>query len=368
LTTTTLRVLVVDDSIVHRKLVGEALASFSGVEVVGTATNGKVALARIAEWKPDAVTLDVEMPEMDGIEVLERIREQYVDVEVVMVSSHTLHGSALTIRALELGAFDFVPKPDQGNVVDNRRALQDAFGPILGALAHRRTIKSILRTGSSDSHSHAALRGPADRSATKTAPRCDALPAELILIGVSTGGPNALSRVLPRLPADLGVPVLVVQHMPPIFTRSLAVSLDARCPLTVKEAEDGEPLLAGTVYLAPGGLHMKLGGASARRTIQVTNDPPENNCRPSADVLFRSAAHTVGAKACAVIMTGMGADGALGLRLLKRAGGRVIAQDAASCVVFGMPKAAIDAGVVDVVVPLDAIAEEIGRAVRGQYT
>jgi two-component system chemotaxis response regulator CheB len=192
--------------------------------------------------------------------------------------------------------------------------------------------------------------------------------AGLVLIGVSTGGPNALSQMMPRLPANLGVPVFIVQHMPPLFTRSLAESLNERCALQVKEAEDGEIARPNTVYIAPGGKQMKVAPAAGGEiVVQTTDDPPENNCKPSADTLFRSAAFGFPGRSCAVIMTGMGSDGTLGLRLLKRNGCRVIAQDENSCVVFGMPKEAIDAGVVDLVVPLDGIAEEIIRAVKG-YT
>jgi two-component system chemotaxis response regulator CheB len=189
---------------------------------------------------------------------------------------------------------------------------------------------------------------------------------ELILIGVSTGGPHALARVLPALPASLGVPLLVVQHMPPLFTRSLAESLDRQCALRVKEAEQGETALANTVYIAPGGKQMKVTpNPGGQPSILISDDPPENNCKPSVDTLFRSAAHHYAGKLCGVIMTGMGSDGTLGLRLIKRHPAWVIAQDEASCVVFGMPKEAIAAGVVDVIVPLDRIAGEIHKSVLG---
>jgi two-component system, chemotaxis family, protein-glutamate methylesterase/glutaminase len=186
------------------------------------------------------------------------------------------------------------------------------------------------------------------------------------LIGISTGGPNALSKMLPRLSNNLGVPVFIVQHMPPLFTQSLADSLNERCSLTVKEAEHGETARPNVAYIAPGGKHMKIiPGLSGQIQIEITNDPPENNCRPAVDTLFRSAAHGFPGRACAVIMTGMGNDGTLGLRLLKRHGCQTIAQDEASCVVFGMPKEAIEAGIIDVVSPLDLIAEEITKAVKG---
>lgn len=190
---------------------------------------------------------------------------------------------------------------------------------------------------------------------------------EMVLIGVSTGGPNALAGLLPALPGDLGVPVLIVQHMPPLFTQSLAENLTAKCALQVCEAAHGENLEPNTVYIAPGGRQMRLApGDGGRKMIQITDDPPENNCRPSVDYLFRSVANQFSGRAMAVILTGMGSDGMLGLRLLKRHGCFVIAQDEPSCVVYGMPKAAVDAGVVDVVLPLEAIAGRIVAAIQGR--
>jgi two-component system chemotaxis response regulator CheB len=189
---------------------------------------------------------------------------------------------------------------------------------------------------------------------------------DMVLIGVSTGGPPALARLLPELPATLGVPVLIVQHMPPLFTASLAESLRARCTLRVREAADGDVLDPQTVYIAPGGRQMRLlAGADGARVIQITDDPPENNCRPAVDYLFRSVANHFPGRAMAVILTGMGSDGLLGVRLLKRHGCVVIAQDEATCVVYGMPKAVVDAGVADAVLPLDAIAARITNTVRG---
>ena len=188
----------------------------------------------------------------------------------------------------------------------------------------------------------------------------------MVLVGVSTGGPAALTRILPGIPGDLGVPIFIVQHMPPVFTQSLAESLAAKCAMSVREAVHGELAEPNTVYIAPGGRHMRLGTEpGARVSIQITDDPPENNCRPAVDYLFRSAANHFPGRAMAVILTGMGSDGTVGLRLLKRRGCFVIAQDEASCVVYGMPKAAIEAGVADIVLPLDAIAGRIASTVRG---
>jgi two-component system chemotaxis response regulator CheB len=248
--------------------------------------------------------------------------------------------------------------------------------PLLKAFAQRKEIRSILYDGQAKGANAPAAERAVPMPVAKPVVRADPVqPAaqgpvkfrpELVLIGISTGGPNALAKVVPALPGNLGVPVFIVQHMPAMFTRTLAESLDKQSPLRVKEAEHNEVAQANTVYIAPGGKQMKLAaGSGGTPTIQITDDLPENNCRPSVDTLFRSAALHFPGRTCAVIMTGMGSDGTIGLRLIKRHPSRVIAQDEASCVVFGMPKEAILAGVVDVVSPLDSIAGEIRKTVQG---
>ncbi len=369
-----LRVLVVDDTVMFRKILSDALTEIPGVEVIGIAHHGKMALARIQSLQPDLVTLDIEMPEMDGLEVLEAIRAEKLDVGVIMVSAFTRRGSEMTIRALELGAFDFITKAAEGNYVQNREAIHSALAPLIKAYDQRRNIRSILHPAQSTGIAPSQVERPRTAVLEKSGALSDSSPPVLIgktipsmvLIGVSTGGPNALAKVIPGLPAGLGVPVFIVQHMPPMFTRSLAESLDKQSALRVKEAEHNELAQPNTVYIAPGGKQMKLAPGQGRNPlIQITDDPPENNCKPSVDTLFRSAAFHFPGRACAVIMTGMGSDGTLGLRLIKRHASRVIAQDEASCVVFGMPKEAISAGVVDVISPLDEIAGEIRKTVQG---
>jgi two-component system, chemotaxis family, protein-glutamate methylesterase/glutaminase len=371
-----LRVLVVDDTAIFRKVISDCLLGVPGVEVIGTANTGKTALARIQSMRPDLVTLDVEMPEMNGLEVLEAVKQQGLDVGVVMLSAFTRRGSDLTVRALELGAFDFVTKSTEGSLEENKAAIQKALAPILQAFARQREIKSILRG------KNAPVEMARPDAAKKPAGTVEPLggmgdisrrmqqvarvfQAEMVLIGISTGGPNALTQMLPKLPADLGVPVFIVQHMPPLFTRSLADSLSKQCAIKVKEAENNEEAQPNTAYIAPGGKQMKIGaGTGGKILVQITDDPPENNCKPSADTLFRSAANAFPGRSCAVIMTGMGNDGTLGLRLIKRHPAWIIAQDEASCVVYGMPKEAVAAGVVDTVLPLGAIAGEIVKAVK----
>jgi two-component system chemotaxis response regulator CheB len=369
----TLRVLVVDDTVTFRKILNDVLADIPGVEVVGTAHHGKMALSRIQTLQPDLVTLDIEMPEMDGLEVLEAIHSQKIDVGVIMVSAFTRRGSELTIRALELGAFDFITKSTEGDYAQNRESIRNSLMPLLKAYTQRRDIRAILH----DVHSKPGM-APSSLERSVSSPIIKNIPVQpastgmgikrpdLVLIGVSTGGPNALAKVIPALPANLGVPVLIVQHMPSMFTRTLAESLDKQSVLRVKEAEHDELALPNTVYIAPGGKQMKVkAGQGGNPLIQITDDLPENNCKPSVDTLFRSAAHHFPGRVCAVIMTGMGSDGTLGLRLIKRQQARVIAQDEASCIVFGMPKEAIAAGVVDVISPLDGIAGEIRKSVQG---
>jgi len=367
------KVLVVDDTVVYRKLVSDALASIQGIEVSGTAANGKIALAKIAELKPDLVTLDIEMPDMNGIEFLEAIRSQGIDVGVIVLSAHTVKGGKLTMKALELGAFDFITKPAKSTMEEGMAALKEALIPLVKSFAGRREVENILQGGAGPApiQQEPSVQQPhAARKEEDITHRMQAIATsvkpELVAIGISTGGPNALAEMLPMIPLNLGVPILVVQHMPALFTQSLAESLSAKCSLRIKEASDGEDLMANTVYLAPGGMQMKLvKGDGGMKLVKVTDDPPENHCKPSVDYLFRSLAHSFPGKALGVIMTGMGNDGVMGLKLMKRHGCMVIAQDEASCTVFGMPREAIAAGVVDIVSPLKDLAGEITRIVRG---
>jgi two-component system chemotaxis response regulator CheB len=370
---------VADDAVLFRRVLADVLAALPGVEVVGNANNGKVALERVRELRPDVLTLDIEMPEMDGLAVLDALlKSGEPKVEVIVVSALSQRGGDLTMKALEKGAFDFITKPDAGSPEKAREAMTRELAPRIRALAHRLEIRAILR-GSS-------LPGRAPLAVSAPSPRPEAVPEEsslsdigrrmqrisnpakpeMVLIGVSTGGPNALGQVLPAIPKNLGVPILIVQHMPPIFTKSLAESLANKCQIRVREAAHGESPEANTAYIAPGGRQMRLGVGSDNKPIfEITDDPPENNCRPAVDYLFRSAASRFPGRSMAVILTGMGSDGTLGLRLLKRHGCYVIGQDEASCVVYGMPKAAFDAGVVDQVLPLESIAGRISAVVRG---
>lgn len=336
-----LRILVVDGSALYRKFLVDLLNGITGVEVVGTASSGRFALEKIARLKPDLVTLDIDMPEMDALEVLRRMKRAGVNSRVVFISSRRVKGSETTMDAPDTGRFDFIRKPEGTTAEASRAELERQLMPILAA----------ARAGT-----------PVGSDAARTA-----LP-EIVVIGISTGGPAALAKVLPLLPARFSVPVVVVQHIPAGFSETLADSLNQNCVLPVKVGEEGEVIRPGTVYIAPGDKQMKIAPAPGRSgtVLKITQDPPENNCRPSVDYLMRSVAPLYQERALAVIMTGMGSDGVRGLKLMKEQGVTVIAQDRASCVVFGMPAEAIKAGLVDVVVPLSGIAREIVKRVQAR--
>jgi len=361
------KVLVVDDTIFYRKTLKDILASIPDVEVVGTANNGKVALSRIKALKPDLLTLDVEMPEMNGLEVLKEIQKQGYDVECLMVSSLTQKGGEITVQALSLGALDFISKPDAATAEQNTALLKKAIEPKLRAFHRRRELKNLLKGRPGPAKPTVSKQEVTDLDAVIAKSKAGTSRTEkskAIALGVSTGGPNALNKVIPKLQPTLNVPVFVVQHMPKTFTASLAQVLNKNSPLEVKEAQNGEVVLPNVVYIAPGGRQMKVASAAqGQLIIRVTDDPPENNCKPSVDYLFRSVAREYGSKATAVILTGMGSDGKLGVKVMKSAGAVSIAQNAATCVVYGMPKAVVDAGLADIVAPIDAISNEIHKTV-----
>lgn len=342
-----IRILIVDDSVVIRKLLSEILSSDPALEVVGTATDGRIGLAKIAQLHPDLVTLDVEMPVLNGLETLAQIRKLYPRLPTVMFSTLTEGGAAATLDALALGASDYATKPSNTDVAGAAAAVRSELIPKIKALCG--AIRPKLVT------SPPRLAGPVPRLAHRR--------IEIVTIGTSTGGPNALAEVLPRIPKDFPVPIVVVQHMPPIFTRLLADRLSAASQLPVHEGTVGAVLSPGHAWIAPGNFHMtvKRGGANWR--LELNQDPPENSCRPAVDVLFRSVADLCGADALAVVMTGMGSDGVVGSRSIRQKGGEVIIQDEASSVVWGMPGLVYAAGESDGVYPLNQLGQEITRRV-----
>ncbi len=360
-----LRILIVDDTITYRKIAESLLSTIPGVQIVGSAANGKIALDKMSQSPVDLLLLDLEMPELDGLGVLRRLKEQGTDVGVIMLSAFTTTGASATLEALELGAFDFIVKPSGASMQENQAHLLLELRHKIAAYSRTRGIREILRSGGDRKPSSAmgpVVSGfnPMERHATQASRG----KIEIAAIGISTGGPPALTEMLPLLPKTLEIPVLIVQHMPPVFTKSLADDLNRRCATPVKEAENGDALQPGHVYIAQGGRHMKLRRDEDAVRVVITEDPPENSCRPSVDYLFRSVAEIYGPNALAVIMTGMGNDGSAGCRLMKSVGATIIAQNAASCVVYGMPREPIEQGVVDVVVPLSDIAGEIVRQIR----
>jgi two-component system chemotaxis response regulator CheB len=357
-----LRALVVDDSALYRKFVRTVLEDFPEVEVVGTAANGRIGLNKIETLKPDLVTLDLEMPELDGLGLLRELSARGSDVATIMISSHTADGAKTTNTALQLGAFDFVLKPTGRKPEDSRTLLKADLDPKI------RACISVLKRKRARTQSIRPARS-ADNAVRRMAEKVNGFrPKTKILgIGISTGGPVALNRLLPRLPGNFPCPILIVQHMPPLFTKSLANDLNKICALEVKEAENGMIAEPGQVLIAPGGAHMGVVKVDRKPTIYITDDPPERNCKPAVDFLFRSIAEDYGNSAVGAILTGMGDDGTEGCKLMKKAGAMIIAQDEASCVVYGMPRSVFEAGLTDQVVPLDdmpaSLLEAVGQGV-----
>lgn len=342
-----LRLLLVDDSALARKLIGDALAGVPEIVSLVTAPSGPIALAKCAQTPPDVAILDLEMPEMDGIALLRALKARHPRVRVLIHTGNGELARARAVQALTEGADDVLLKPVLG-----RAPYADQVAAMRAHLLPR-----VLQFAGA--HRAPALAPPGGRVAGGVRP-------QVLAIGVSTGGPEALARLLPALPATFPLPVLVVQHMPPGFTAALAARLDRASALHVAEAVDGEPLVPGRVYIAPAGFHLEVAGPAGAAIARVTSGPPENSCRPAADVLLRSAARTFGGRVLALIMTGMGADGLAGARVCKAGGARVIVQDAESSVVWGMPGAVAEAGLADAVVSLDALPACLQALAQGR--
>lgn len=344
------RVLVVDDSPFMRRAISRMITSEPGLEIVGQATNGAEAIARIAELRPDVVTMDIEMPVMDGLTALKRIMAES-PLPVIMISTLTQAGSASTLQALEAGAFDFVPKPEA--------SMLDVF-----ALQHELTSKIKEASRPRRTGPLPPLPPPAPAPA-RLGTLAVTQRIDVVAIGISTGGPPALQALLPQLPADFPVPVLVVQHMPPGFTRSLAERLDKLSGIRVKEAENGDRLEPATAYVAPAGWHLTVKTDSRGAYIQLIDSSDSRTWhKPSVDVMMASVAMAFGPRALGVIMTGMGSDGTAGAGAMKQKGASIWAQDEETCVVYGMPRAVFESGVVDKVLSLSRIAPELIRLFR----
>jgi two-component system chemotaxis response regulator CheB len=347
-----IRVMVVDDAVVVRRLVTDVLASDPDIEVVGTAANGRLALAKLPQLTPDLITLDIEMPEMDGLETLVELRKTYPRLPVIMFSTLTERGAAATLEALARGATDYVTKPaNVGSVTLAQERIRAELIPKIRVLAGRVAFPPRAATA-------AAATTPAKPPVAR--PRAS-LPVrmDLLAIGVSTGGPNALAAVIPQLAAEFPIPIVIVQHMPPVFTKFLADRLASTSRLAVREGEEGGLVEPGVVWVAPGNYHMVLRRDGEQVRLSLNQAPPENSCRPAVDPLFRSAAELYGNRVLGLVLTGMGQDGLIGASAIRTAGGLVLAQDEATSVVWGMPGAVVTGGLADQVLPLERMAAEL---------
>ena len=343
------RVVVVDDSALFRTLLRNVLADIPHCEVIASIGDSTTAAERIAELKPDLVTLDVEMPEFSGIDVLRELKRRSIKVAVLMVSRFTTVGAQIATDALIEGAFDFILKPSGSNPAENRNLLRDSL---------TEKIEALREAGSTTADELSDVNQP-------VAPPTATIRPEAVVIGCSTGGPDALSRVIPDISGTLPVPIFVVQHMPVGFTASLASRLNEASELEVREADDGMRVRPGQAVIARGGLHLQL----ARRvlstvTVRLTDDPPEHRCRPAVDYTLRSAVNLYNGHLLVVILTGMGRDGTAGCQLVRSQGGSVVAQHADGCTVYGMPRSVINAGIANEVVKLSRVAKTIERVVR----
>lgn len=344
------RVLVVDDSAVVRRLLTDILSADEGIEVADTASSGSLALLKVESVQPDLVTLDVEMPGMGGLETLENIRKSHPKLPVIMFSAFTERAAATTLEALARGASDYVTKPSgTGSREASVAHVKHQLLPKIHALSARPRKKAVP-----------VVR---ERPVSPLAPR----DVDLLLVGASTGGPNALTSLFKALPATFPLPIVVVQHMPPLFTRMLAGRLTETCAVPFVEARGDEVLEPGRGYVAPGDFHLKVFREGKTGRLRIDQDAPIHSCRPSVDALFTSAAEAYGASALAVVLTGMGQDGLAGCRLLREKGAQILVQDEASSVVWGMPGAVAKANLADAVLPLEAMAKEIlERTTRSQ--
>ena len=363
-----IRVLVVDDAVVVRRLVTDVLAADPDIEVVGVAANGRIALQKIAQLAPDIITLDIEMPEMDGLTTVTEIRKTWKMLPIIMFSTLTERGAQATMEALARGATDYVTKPaNVGSVTIAQQRIRDDLIPRIKSLCPGvLPATSGVTPGTTTSATRISLAdqlakvvgAPAARP-PRPAPAGPPQSISIVAIGCSTGGPNALIEIIPKLPADFPLPIVITQHMPPMFTKFLADRLSAMSKISVREATDGAVIAPGTAWIAPGDHHMVLKSVGGRIIATLTQGPPENSCRPAVDVMMRSVVECYGPRVLSVILTGMGQDGLRGSEAVHDAGGSVFAQDEATSVVWGMPGFVARAGIASQVLPLDRVAQAI---------
>lgn len=354
-----IRVVIVDDSAFMRKAIGNLLAKDPEIEIAGTATNGLEALEVIKKLDPDVVTMDIEMPKMDGITALSRVMSE-MPRPVLMISSLTTEGADVTLRAMEIGAVDFIAKPSSTvslGMLDLEAELQQK----VKAVAGRRKFMRAPVKPRPVAPGAGSLAGAPTATVSPNVSRPTGLrqTRDIVAIGVSTGGPPAVQKVLAALPADFPAPILIAQHMPAAFTGPFAQRLNNLCQIAVKEAEDGEKLRDGCAYVCPGGKHMTIEAKLSNRSIRISEEPKSALYKPSANELIGSVGEKTGNRSLGIVLTGMGSDGLEGARVMKAKGGRLLAQSEASCVVYGMPKAIVDAGLADEILDINDVARAI---------
>lgn len=375
----TTKIMIVEDSSLYQQLVKNVLRSLEDVEVVGLAKTGREALAKIPDLQPDLLTLDVQMPDMNGLELLKEIRRRRMPVKAIMLSSLTAQGTQVTTDALLAGAFDFIHKPNSPDAITSRQQLRTLLVEKIEAFQQsRKTSMPVRRSNTSVTIRDRAKASNADNRSTRESMETDggneaiASPIgttqqpnriDAVVIGTSTGGPIALRELIPKLPSDLGVPIFVVQHMPPKYTQSLALRLSEASQLPVVEAVDGMRVEPNHVYVAPGGFHMGIEAVTGMPIIRTSSETHEHNCRPAVDYTLRSACEFYGGNLLGVILTGMGRDGTAGCRQVKELGGTVFAQHPEGCTVYGMPKVIVEEQIADRVIPLEKMASWIARFV-----
>lgn len=363
-----LQAIIIDDSVTCRKIMTMVIEGIGAVELAGEFEDGKAGLIGIQQLEPDIIFLDIEMPEMNGLEVLEIVKRDFPNIGVIMVSGVDRRQADITIRALQLGAIDFIPKPAEKTLEENVDVLKKKIIPLIHVFSVKKNlnrVRQITGKGYNEDKNEAIVKKPVQKDDERLLPgRID-----MVAIGISTGGPYALGRLIPKLPANFPVPILIVQHMPPNFTTSLANSLAKKSNIGVKEGQDGDVIEAGKVYIAPGGRHMvikKDGTERGKIVLKLDDGPPQHGCRPSVDVLFKSIADNFDGNILSVIMTGMGCDGTEGVRAMKTKKCYSLIQDEASCVVYGMPKIVYENKLADEVISLDNLPLRITTLVNSK--
>jgi two-component system chemotaxis response regulator CheB len=358
-----IQIMIVDDSLVVRKVLTDVLSSDPDLKIAGWASNGRLALSKLQTLRPDVILLDIEMPEMNGLETIPGIRKIFPRTPIIMFSTLTEQGAEATLDALALGASDYLTKPSNQNMAATSEAIRRDLIPKIKALCHFPAAAPAQLLAPAAAGATAAIPRPEIRF---HAPPIRVGQLKIVAIGVSTGGPDALAKLLPAFPANFPLPVVIAQHMPPIFTELLAKRLSSKCALPVREGKQGEPLSPGSIWIAPGDFHMVVQEENHKFSLRMHQGPRENFCRPSVDVLFRSVAASYSAGALGVILTGMGQDGLKGCEALCAAGASVIVQDEATSVVWGMPGFVARSGLAEKILPIDQIGGEIFRRVAAQ--